>query len=151
MVDAGRDDVDAILGSTVEAEQLLAFLVGRGDDEIGAAHDLGLDARPEVDLVAQSDLRLHAIEGVKSGDEREVELVLQPVSDRARHPVVGVQQVVGAVGALDEIAGAAGEFGDEVGKLVAVDGYAWAGLDVQDTEAGFDHDDVGLLRDARHA
>ena len=101
MVDARRDDLDALGIGAVVAHELVPLVVGRRDDEVGAAHDLGLDARPQRDLVVEADLGLHAVERVERGDEREVELVLQPVADRARHPVVRVQHVVVGAAALE--------------------------------------------------
>ena len=100
----------------VVAHELVVLLARRRDDEIGAAHDFGLDPRPERDRVTQSDLGLHPLERVERGDEREVELVLQPVADRARHPVVGVQHVVLA-GAGEHLARGVGELADEIGEV----------------------------------
>ena len=44
VVDAGRDDLDALGIGAVVAHELVVLLVRRRDDEIGAAHDLGFDA-----------------------------------------------------------------------------------------------------------
>ena len=93
MVDARRDDLDAVPLGAVQRDELPAFLVRRGDHQVGAADDLTLDAGAGLGIVADTRLRLHAIEGVERGDEGQVELVLEPVPDRARDPVVRVQHV----------------------------------------------------------
>ena len=100
VVDAGCDHFDAVGVGAVEAHELLALLFGRRDDEVGAAHDLGFDARAQRGVTRHADLCLHALERVERGDEREVELVLQLVPDRARHPVVRVQHVVRRAGSV---------------------------------------------------
>ena len=80
----------------VEADELLPFLVGRGEHEVGATRRSRASTRGRmVGFVVETGFGLDARERVERGDEREVELVLQPVSDRARDPVVGVQYVVG--------------------------------------------------------
>jgi hypothetical protein len=45
VVDTGRHDLDAIGISTVERRELAALVVGRRENEIGAAHRFLLDAR----------------------------------------------------------------------------------------------------------
>ena len=76
--------------------------------------------------------------------ERKIELVLELVRDRAREPVVRVQDVDGWR-RQQQCARRVHERVDEVDEVVLGDGFAWAGLDVQHTEAGLDLDDVGLL------
>ena len=94
VVDAGRHDLDAVGIGAVERDQLRALLGGRRDHQVGAGDDLGLDPGPGRGLVALARLGLHPIERVEGGDERQIELVLEPVADRARDPVVGVEDVV---------------------------------------------------------
>ena len=96
VVDAGRDDLDALGIGAVVTHELVLLLERRRDDEVGTAHDFGFDPRPHRHVVGETDLGLHPVEGVERGDEREIELVLQPVTDGARHPVVRVQHVVRA-------------------------------------------------------
>ena len=61
-VDALRDDDHPFGIGAVVADQLVTFLVGRRHHEIGTAHDLGLDAWPQRDLVVESGRRAHAVE-----------------------------------------------------------------------------------------
>ena len=93
-IDALRNDHDPLRIGAVVAHELLAFLVGCRDDEIGAPYDLGFDPGSQGDLVVEAGGGAHAVERVERGDERQIELVLEPVADRARYPVVGVQEVV---------------------------------------------------------
>ena len=65
------------------------------DASIRSAHaiDLVLGARAQLGIVVDAGVGLHARERVERRDERKIELVLQPVRDRAREPVVRVQHV----------------------------------------------------------
>ena len=144
-VDALRHDLDAVGIGAVEADELLPLVGGRRDDEIGAAHDLRLDAGPEVDVVVDPHLGLHPVERVERGDERQPELVLEAMPHRARHPVVGVDDVVGRAAALERVACGVGEGADELGELAARHRRARPGLDVEHAEARLDHDDGRLF------
>ena len=138
-------DLDAFGIGAVVADELGALVGGGRDHEVGAAHDLGLDARPERDLVVEADLGPHAVERVERGDERQVELVLQPVSDRAGHPVVRVQHVVVGAATLERGARRIAEGRDQLGELTTGHRCAWAGVDVQDAKARLDDDERRLL------
>ena len=67
--------------------------VGGREHQIGARDHFVLDARAVLGVVVDAGFGLHARERVERRDERQVELVLQPVRDRAREPVVPVQHV----------------------------------------------------------
>ena len=144
MVDAGRDDLDAIGVGVVERRELRAFVVGRGEHQVRARDDLVLDARAQFRVVFETGVRLDAGERVERRDERQVELVLELVRDRAGEPVVRVQDVDGWR-RQQQFACRVRERVDEIEQIVLGDGLARPGIDVQHTEAGFDLDDVGLL------
>ena len=87
----------AIALGAVEVDELLA-LVGRGrEHEVGAADDLLLDPGARRRVVVDPGFGLDPGQRVERRDERQVELVLQPVADRAGDPVVRVQRVVADV------------------------------------------------------
>ena len=152
VVDARRDDLDALGVGAVVTHELILLLERRRDDEVGAAHDLGFDARPQSGVVGETDFGLHAVERVERGDQRQVELVLEPVTDRARHPVVRVEHVVVAA-ALEQGVRGVGELADEIGEVAQPNRRARPRGDVQDPEAGLDDDDgrlLGMFRAGEH-
>ncbi len=150
MVDTRRHDLDAIEVGVVERRELRAFVVGRREHQVGARHDLVLDARAVLGVVVDAGFGLHAGERVERRDEREIELVLQPVRDRAREPVVAVQHVDRL--ALEHPAHRrVDERVDERGQLVLRDRRARPGFDVQHPKARLDlhHRRLGAVLGAR--
>ena len=80
-----------------------------------------LDGDPLGRVVVDPDERLAEAERVERGDQREVELVLQPVTDHAGDPVVRVDAVEPRV--LDEVARrGVDELVDQAGEVALVDG-----------------------------
>ena len=144
-VDTLRHDLDAIGIGAVEADQLVELVARGRDDQVGAAHHLGLHAWAQVDFVADADLGLHPLERMERGDEGKPELVLEAVADGPRHPVVGVEDVVGRAAAFELLAGGVGEGTHEIGELAARYRRAGAGVDVEHPEPGLDDDDGRLL------
>ena len=97
MVHARRHDLDPVALGAVEIDELLALVRGRGEHQVGAVDRLLLDPRPPGGIVVDPGVGLHARQRVERRDQRNVELVLQPVPERAGDPVVGVQRVVAQV------------------------------------------------------
>ncbi len=139
MVDTGWHDLDPGLDGTVVVDELANLLAAVGKDHVGTADDLGFGVHAPLWLEV-AGLGLDPGQGVEDRDERQVELVLEPVSGLSAQPVVGEQAVEVIV---DEVAGGpVGELVDDLrepllGKVVA------AGIDLYDPEARFDLDDLG--------
>ncbi len=143
VVDAGRHDFDAIERGVVQRCELRALVVRRREHQVGARDHFVLDPRAVLGVVVDAGFGLHPGERVERRDEREVELVLQPVRDRAREPVVAVQHVDRL--ALEHAGhGRVDEGLDQLGERVLRYGCARAGLDVQHAKAGLDLHDRGL-------
>ena len=145
VIDAGCHDLDALRVGVVERRELRALVVGRRKDEIGAGDDLLLDARPEFRVVVDTGVGLDARERVERRDQRQIERVLQAVSDGSRQPVVRVQDVdrwlleQHRLGGVDEGI-------DEIDQRVLRDRSARPRRNVEDAESGLHLHDVGLLR-----
>ena len=92
VLDAWGDDLEAALWVAVVEAELIGFLVATHADGVSAVHDLGLGTitpwRFGVPMRG-----LHPSKGVECGDERHVELVLQPMPDHAAEPVVAVDHI----------------------------------------------------------
>ena len=144
MVDPGRHDLDALRICVIERRELHAFVVGGGEHQVRTCDDLLLDARAQFGVVFETGVRLDARERVERRDERQVQLVFELVRDGAGEPVVGVQDI-DRWRSRQQVACGVGERVDEIDEVVLRDGLARACVDVEDAEAGFDLDDVGLL------
>ena len=144
VVHAGRDDLDAVAVRAVEADELLALVRGRRQDQVGAADGLLLDARPLLGVVVDAGVGLHPGERVERRDERDVELVLQPVAERAGDPVVRVERVVAEILGREVVQRRAGQRLDEVDERVLRHRLGRARVQVDDPEPGLDLHHVGL-------
>ena len=145
MVDARRDDLDAVGGRAVQLLQLVSLGSGGRQHQIRARDDLVLDTRTELGVVVDPRVRLHAGQGVERGDERKVQLVLQPMADRAGEPVVGVQRVV-LNSLVDEIKGGRHHRIHQLDEFVLRDRYRGTGIEVHDAKSGLDGDRIRLVR-----
>ena len=97
VVDARGDDLDPRRLGAVVVDQLTRLLNAAGQDHVGAPYDLGLGVDSALGFQVAS-LGLDPGQGVEDRDERQVELVLEPVSGLSAQPVVGEQAVIGGVG-----------------------------------------------------
>ena len=139
VVDAGGDDLDAFGDGVVEALELGRLVVGKGQDGIGAADDLGLGPGPQSVMVGVV-LRLDPGQGVEGGHQGELELVLEDMARQSGQPVVGMDEV-GPPDAFELDPDAGGEVVDQLDQVVDADGSVGAGVDVVDPEAGLDGHD----------
>ncbi len=140
--DAGRDDLDPVGLGAVEALELAALGEAVGGDHVAAADHLGLgvDATLRFGVAGHG---LHASEGVEGGDQRQIELVLDPMTGHAREPVVGMHDV-GAAAGHDVGADLVGEALDDVGQRFLRQ-IGIAGGDVDHLDARLDVDDGGQI------
>jgi hypothetical protein len=145
VVDAGRNDFDAIALGAIQRDELIAFLVGGSDHQVGAVDDLALDPGPRRRVVTHPRVGLDAIERVEGRHEWQVELVLEAVPDGAGDPVVHVQHVVGGFPLGDEGERRLGEWVDEIQERMLRDRCGRPGADVDDPEPALDLDDGRLL------
>ena len=141
VIDAGGDDLDPRRLRAVERGELQP-LFGRGrEHQVGALDGLVLETRALLGLVVETGFGLHARERVERRDERTVDRVLEPVTDRAGDPVVGVQDVVVVAGAAHPVEHGVGERVDEAREVVQRDRTARPDIDVHDTESVLDRRD----------
>ena len=99
-------------------------------------------------FVVETRFGLDARERVERGDERTVDRVLQPVPDRPRDPVVGVQDVVVVAGAAHPVEDRIGERIDEGGQVVQRDRAVRPDVEVHDAKSvvdGRDRRGVGVF------
>src|SRR5579884_139119 len=143
VVDAGRDDLHALGVRGVEVDELVALLDSRRAQQVAAADHLLLDARTVARVVRAVDAggRLDPRERVERRRDRDVELVLETVADRARDPVVPVQDVVLDVRVPLVCERRVDELVDELVERMLRDGRARPGRQMDHTEAGLDVDD----------
>ena len=114
VVDTRRHDLDPTRRRAVEALELRSFLGAAREDRVGATDDLDLRAHAALRLLV-ARLGLHPRQRVERRDERQVELVLQPVPSQPRQPVVRVDDV-GAHAGLEVVAHLVGELVDGLGQ-----------------------------------
>ncbi len=135
------DDLDPGGVGAVVSDEVVGLGRARRRDRVGAGDDLGLGVDPALRL-GIAGLRLHPGERVERRHERQVELVLEPVTGHAREPVVGVDGVEGARAEVGE--DALGELVDGAGQVLLreVDGPSG---DVDDPHARLDVHDLGQV------
>jgi len=138
MIDAGRDDLDAVGHRPVQALELRTLLAIRRQNHVAATDDIGFSARPAVGLGFEV-LGLDAGKRVERRHEWQLELVLERVPGDARQPVVGMDQPRFA-DLAHPLEDAFGEFVDDLGQVVFLDDRRRAGYDMVDAEARFDAD-----------
>ena len=95
MVDSGSDDLDPGRVGPVQSDKLGRLDAARGQDRVRATHGGRLACGPSGSdpRLVFAHLRLHAVQGVESRDEGQVEKMLQRVAGQGGEPVVGVEYV----------------------------------------------------------
>jgi hypothetical protein len=136
VVDAGRDDLDALGHGVVEPLELGRLVVGQGEDGVGTADDLGLGPGPQPVMVGVG-LGLDPGQRVERGHQGQLELVLELVARQSRQPVVGMDEV-GPPRSVELAADPGGELVDQVDQVVDAHRRLGAGVDVVDPEPGLD-------------
>ena len=145
VIDAGRDDLDTIGIGAVFGDQLGALVRRRRHDPIGARDDLALDNDAFGRIVFEARGPFGVRERVKGRDERQIELMLELMADVTREPVVRVERVERPCGrematrGFDEVA-------DEAAQRFLRQRRRTPSAKVDDTKAGLDVDDLGLIR-----
>ena len=91
VLDGRRHDLDRAGGVAVQAAELALLLRAADADGVAAADDLRLGPVPPRRLEVAA-LGLDPGQGVERRDERQVEVVLEPVADHAAQPVVAVDR-----------------------------------------------------------
>ena len=145
VVHARRHDLDPILGRAVQHLQLIALGTGGREHQVGAVHDLVLDPGAQLRIIVDAGIRLDPRQGVERRDEREIQLVLEPVPDRAREPVVRVQRVVRDA-LIDQVERGRDHGIDELDEIVLRHRLGRAGVEVNDPETRLHLDRIGLTR-----
>ena len=112
VVDARRHDLDPTRRRAVEAFELRSFLSAAREDRVGATDDLDLRAHAALWLLV-ARLGLHPSQRVERRDERQAELVLEPVPSQPRQPVVRMDDV-GAPARFEVVAHLVGELVDRL-------------------------------------
>ena len=153
MVDAGWHDLDARRLRAIELRELQTFLRSRSEHQIGAVDDLVLEPSAVLGLVVETGFGLDARERVERRDERAVERVFEPVTDRARDPVVGVKNVVVVAGLAHPVEYRVGERIDQRRQVVQCHRSARSDVDVHDAKPVFDARDgwrTGIFASREH-
>ena len=147
VVDPGGQHLDTVGIGAVERAQQAGLLTGGGQDQVGAADDVGLTLDPAGHLVAGGHpAPLHQRQRVEGGHHRQRQLVLQAVGRLARQPVVGVEDLVVAPAPPDLTEHRLGELVDEPGQALLGDGRGGPGRHIEHPEVGLDRDHPGLPR-----
>ena len=105
VVDTRRQHLDATRVGAVARDEVAFLELSRREHEVTAPHDVALELGAIVFRASRAvdDPRrcLHERQRVERADERKAELVFQTVRDRARHPVMAVQDVVARILLVD--------------------------------------------------
>ena len=143
VLDGRRDDLDAAGGIAVQPAELTLLLGAAHADGVAAPDDLGLGliapARLEV-----ATLRLDPGQRVERRDQRQVEVVLEPVTDDPAQPVVAVDDVDAGPG-QEVLADPAGELVDLLRERLLRQ-VERSGRDVHDAVPRLDHHLGGQAR-----
>jgi hypothetical protein len=142
VINARRNNFDSRGVGTVEINQLRNFCSAIRQDRIGARNDFGFGLHANLGLCV-TRFRLHARKRVECRNERQRKFMLEAVTNDARQPVVGVDRVGPAVASKvpsDTIA----KFIKDLRQVLFRE-VKRAGIDMHDTKAGFDIDELGLI------
>jgi hypothetical protein len=142
VINPRRNDFDSRGVRAVEINQLRNFCSAIGQDRIGACDDFGFSLHANLWLFV-ARFRLHARKRVECRNKRQRKFMLQAVTNNSGQPVVGVNRV-GAAVASEVPRDTFAKFIENL-RQVFFCKIKRAGIDVHDSKAGFDIDELGLI------